>query len=203
MEYVYLFGIVFATYLIGSFPTGYLLVKAVKGIDIRKEGSGSTGATNVKRILGKKGFFTVMFIDAMKGLLPVLAVKYLEIKYSIFPSLHILPVLSSAAIILGHSKSIFLGFTGGKSVASGAGTVMGLDWHAGMLTAVIWAVISYTSKYVSLASIVTLLLAPVWMWVFKQPLSYIIYCSVGAIYIVWLHRENISRLIQGKENKVR
>jgi glycerol-3-phosphate acyltransferase PlsY len=202
--FFYILIIFAASYIIGSFPTGYLLVKAIKGIDIRKEGSGSTGATNVKRILGTWSFFTVMFIDLIKGALPVLAAKYLEQKLNIFPQYSILPVLVSIGVILGHSKSLFLGFTGGKSVASGVGTIFGLCWPVGVVTAVIWSLTTYLSKMVSLGSIIALLTAPLWMFVLNQPISYVIYCFAGGIYItLYLHRENIKRLISGNENKVR
>ena len=187
-------------YLIGSIPTGYLIVKAKTGDDIRKIGSGSTGATNVKRVLGKKWFFTVMILDAIKGALPVwLATLFLP-AYSQFG---ITPVLAAIFVLLGHSKSIFLGFTGGKSVASGVGTIIALCWPVGILTAVIWAIITWISKYVSLGSIIAIAISPILMWSFKQPIGYIIFAVVGAIYIIWLHRENIKRLIKGEENKVR
>jgi len=200
----YILGIVLLAYIIGSFPTGYLLVKAVKGIDIRKEGSGSTGATNVKRILGTWAFFTVMAIDVLKGALPVLASKYLEQKFNIYANISILPVLVSIGVIVGHSRSIFLNFTGGKSVASGVGTIFGLCWPVGLLTGIIWSLITYTTKIVSIGSIIALLLTPVWMFVFHQPISYILYCLIGGIYITfYLHRANIKRLIAGNESKVR
>ena len=81
MEIVWSILIVVGAYLIGSIPTGYIIVKLIKGEDIRKIGSGSTGATNVKRVLGKKGFFSVMFLDTMKGFLPVILTQYLQVKY--------------------------------------------------------------------------------------------------------------------------
>jgi len=190
-------------YLIGSFPTGYLLVKAIKGEDIREIGSGSTGATNVKRVLGTKAYIFVMFTDALKGLLPVLAAKYIEAKIGIIVSWHLLPVLVAVMVILGHSKSIFLNFTGGKSVASGVGTILGLYWPVGLITIVLWTTMTYFSKIVSISSITAVILTPVWMFLFKQPLSYTIYCLIGALYIVYLHRENIKRLIEGNENKIR
>lgn len=200
---VYILTFIVIAYLIGSFPTGYLLVKAIKGEDIRQIGSGSTGATNVKRVLGAWAFFVVMFIDGLKGLIPVLLAKYVEVKFNLFPSLHLLPVLASVAVILGHSKSVFLGFKGGKSVASGVGTIFGLYWVVGLITAILWSLITYTTRMVSISSIIVVLLTALWMWLFKQPLSYVIYCLVGGLYITWLHRENIQRLIAGTENKVR
>jgi glycerol-3-phosphate acyltransferase PlsY len=188
-----------AAYLIGSIPTGYIVVKLFKNEDIRKIGSGSTGATNVKRAMGKTWFFIVLLLDAFKGALPVLLAKFL-ISGDTFG---ICAVIAAVFAILGHSKSIFLNFSGGKSVASGVGTILALNWQVGLLIAAIWAVITYFSKYVSLGSIVALFLSPFMMFYFKEPLAYIIYCAIGAIYIIYLHRENIKRLIKGEENKVR
>ena len=187
-------------YIIGSIPTGYIIVKLFTGQDIRTIGSGSTGATNVKREMGKKWFFTVMILDAIKGALPVVLTKVLTTS---FAQIGLLPVLASVAVILGHSKSIFLKFTGGKSVASGVGTILALNWMVGLIIAGIWATITYVSKYVSLGSIIALAISPFLMFMFHEPLAYIIYCAIGALYIIHLHRENIQRLIKGEENKVR
>lgn len=187
-------------YLIGSIPTGYIVVKAFTGQDIRTIGSGSTGATNVKRVMGKKWFFAVLLLDAIKGGLPVILAKIFA---TTFVSIGLIPVLCAIAVILGHSKSIFLKFSGGKSVASGVGTIIALNWQVGAIIALIWAVTTYVSKYVSLGSIVALALSPIIMYLFKEPVSYIFYCVLGAIYIIYLHRANVSRLIKGNENKVR
>ena len=96
--------VILAAYLIGSIPTGYIIVKAFTGQDIRTIGSGSTGATNVKRVMGKKWFFTVMILDAIKGALPVVLTKLFATS---FVSIGLLPVLAADAVIIGHSKSIF------------------------------------------------------------------------------------------------
>lgn len=190
-------------YIIGSIPTGYILVKLIKKIDIREVGSGSIGATNVKRVLGTGWYLFVMFFDGFKGLLPVLAAKYIEVELGVFSDYHILPVLVAVAVILGHSKSIFLNFTGGKSVASGIGAIYGLCWPVGVITMVIWLIITYFTKIVSISSITVVLLTPVWMYLLNQPLSYVLFCLLGALYITYLHRENIRRLIAGSENKIR
>jgi len=187
-------------YLIGSIPTGYLIVKAKTGKDIRTIGSGSTGATNVKRVLGKNYFFIVMLLDALKGALPVLLAKMFV---TVGGSWGIAPVIAAVAVIIGHSKSIFLQFKGGKSVASGVGTILALNWIVGLIIALVWGVITYTTKYVSVGSICALLISPFVMYFLGAPLAYVAYCALGAVYIVYLHRENIKRLIQGNENKVR
>ena len=187
-------------YIIGSIPTGYIVVKLAKNEDIRKIGSGSTGATNVKRVMGTKWFFIVLLLDAIKGAAPVFLAALLVTAYSKWG---LAPVIAAIFAILGHSKSIFLKFTGGKSVASGVGTIIALSWQVGLITAAIWAVITYGSKYVSVGSIIALAISPFLMYLFKQPVCYIIYCAIGAVYIIWLHRENIKRLIKGEESKVR
>ena len=187
-------------YIIGSIPTGYIVVKTKTGQDIRTIGSGSTGATNVKRVLGKKWFFIVLLLDAFKGALPVILAKLFV---TAFAGYGLAPVLAAVAVILGHSKSVFLQFKGGKSVASGVGTILALNWMVGLGIALIWAVITYSTKYVSVGSIIALLISPFLMFYAKAPIAYIFYCAIGAIYIIYLHRENIKRLMQGCENKVR
>lgn len=191
---------VIIAYLIGSIPTGYIVVKLFTGQDVRTIGSGSTGATNVKRVMGKKWFFIVLLLDAFKGALPVILAKIFA---TTFISTGLIPVLCAIAVILGHSKSIFLKFSGGKSVASGIGTIIALNWAVGLAIAAIWAVITYISKYVSLGSIIALSISPILMYLCKEPIAYILYCILGAIYIVYLHRANVMRLLKGEESKVR
>ena len=193
-------AVVLMSYLIGSIPTGYIIVKTFTGQDIRTIGSGSTGATNVKRVMGKKWFFITLLLDAFKGALPVVLTAIFA---KTFTDIGLLPVLASVAVILGHSKSIFLKFTGGKSVASGVGTILALNWQVGLIIAVIWGTVTFFTRYVSVGSIVALALSPLIMWSFKAPIAYVWYCALGALYIIWLHRTNIQRLIKGEENKVR
>ena len=195
-----LLAVAVIAYLIGSIPTGYIIVKAKTGQDIRAVGSGSTGATNVKRVLGKNYFFLVMLLDALKGALPVILAKFFA---TVGISLGLAPVIAAIAVIIGHSKSIFLQFKGGKSVASGVGTILALNWIVGLIIALVWGVITYTTKYVSVGSIIALLISPFAMYFLHSPIAYVAYCALGAIYIVYLHRENIKRLINGNENKVR
>ena len=188
-----------ASYLIGSIPTGYIIVKLFTGQDIRTVGSGSTRATNVKRVMGKKWFFVVMLLDALKGALPVVLTALFGADFAG----GLLPVLAAICVILGHSKSVFLNFTGGKSVASGVGTLLALDWQAGLIIAAVWGVVTWVSRYVSLGSVVALALSPLIMWFLNAPPAYIVYAVIAAIYVIYLHRENIKRLKEGTENKVR
>ncbi len=200
MELLEIILTILAAYLIGSIPTGYIIVKAFTGQDIRTIGSGSTGATNVKRVMGKKWFFITLLLDAFKGALPVILAKIFT---TVFSGIGLLPVLAAIAVILGHSKSIFLKFTGGKSVASGVGTILALNWQAGLIIAVIWSIITYLSKYVSLGSIIALAISPFLMYFLDGHIAYAAYCALAAIYVIWLHRSNIQRLLKGEENKVR
>lgn len=197
--WVYILIFALFAYLIGSIPTGYITVKLKTGQDIRQTGSGSTGATNVKRVLGKKWFFIVMITDAIKGMLPVLIAKYVTCG----DSLGLVPVVAAVMVIIGHSKPVFLNFKGGKSVASGIGTIYALNFYIGLILTIIWSIITWTTKYVSLGSVITLVTAPFLMYYFKSPICYTIYASIAAIYIICLHTDNIKRLIKGNENKVR
>lgn len=199
-KFLEILAVLISAYIIGSIPTGYIIVKAFTGQDIRTIGSGSTGATNVKRVMGKKWFFITLLLDAFKGALPVVLSAIFA---KTFTQIGLLPVLAAVAVILGHSKSIFLKFTGGKSVASGVGTILALNWQVGLIIAVIWATITFFTKYVSVGSIIALAISPLLMWIFKAPLAYVCYCAFGAVYIIYLHRSNIARLIKGEENKVR
>ena len=202
MNILFILVFIIFAYLIGSIPTGYITVKLKTGQDIRTIGSGSTGATNVKRVLGKKWFFIVMILDAIKGALPVIAAKILS-KYFIADTYGIYAVISAIFVIIGHSKPVFLQFKGGKSVASGVGTILALNPTVGIGVALIWGIITYVSKYVSLGSIIAVSIAPFLMYFLNNPVCYTVYCIIAAVYIVWLHRSNISRLLKGEENKVR
>lgn len=193
-------GIALCAYLIGSIPTGYIIVKTLKGIDIREVGSGSTGATNVKRVLGTKWFFIVMIIDALKGAIPVLLAAHY---YNFVHFRGLSPVIAAMFVIIGHCKPVFLNFKGGKSVATGVGTLIALCWPVGLITAAIWAVITYASKYVSLGSVIAICMSPILMNLFHQNIYYICFAALCAIIVVILHKDNIKRLHEGKENKVR
>lgn len=199
-EIIIIFEVLIIGYIIGSIPTGYIVVKLFKGIDIRTVGSGSTGATNVKRVMGTKWFFIVLLLDALKGAIAVwIALRCFDMMQ--FEGLS--PVMSALAVIIGHSKSMFLRFTGGKSVATAVGTLIALCPIVGAISAVIWGVITYTSKYVSLGSICAVAITPILMNVFDQNEYYIWYATIGAIFVIIRHKDNLKRLMSGKENKVR
>lgn len=205
-------AIVIVAYLLGSFPTGYIAVKQLKGIDIRAVGSGSTGATNVLRTLGKVPGAIVLLIDALKGVL-ALAIAYSLFNYP--PLQNFIPptvdaniwqpwviTLVGLAAILGHSKSIFLGFTGGKSVAISLGILLAMNWQIGLATAGVFAVVIAISRIVSLSSIVGALAVSIFMTLLHQPLPYILFGVAGGLYVILRHRSNIERLLAGTEPKI-
>jgi glycerol-3-phosphate acyltransferase PlsY len=172
------------------------VVKQLTGQDIRQIGSGNVGATNVKRAAGFKPFLFVLLFDFLKGTLPVLASKML------FPDLSWLHVLVALATVIGHSKSIYLKFAGGKSAATGLGGFVGLDPVAGILLSVIAYVIMRTTRMVSVGSITASVLAPILLIVLKAPLPSQIYAAVAGIYVIYLHKANIQRLLKGTENRI-
>jgi glycerol-3-phosphate acyltransferase PlsY len=202
-----------AAYLVGSIPTGYWLAKQLKGIDIRELGSGSTGATNVYRNVGKWAGISVFAIDFLKGYLPVLFVVMAEpfpVVENIGPwgsarlldPYHLCPVFTAAAVLIGHSRSIFLNFQGGKSAATGLGTLFALNLNVGFCTFGTWMLVLYLGKMVSLASIIATASCIPYMIVFGGPLSYVIYCILGFIYVTYRHKDNIKRIMAGTESKI-
>ncbi|MCW5821968.1 MAG: glycerol-3-phosphate 1-O-acyltransferase PlsY [Cyanobacteria bacterium TGS_CYA1] len=190
-------------YLLGSIPTGFWVAKIAKGIDIRKEGSGSTGATNVLRCVGKKEAAFVMFFDIFKGYLAVAISIYLESAYSaeLFGVRGLLPVFAAVISLVGHSKSIFLNFQGGKSVATGLGTYFALNWLVAVCAFSLWVTLIFVTRYVSLASIIGTFSCLVFMILFGSPLPYIIYAVIAFTYITARHKENVKRLMNGTEPK--
>ncbi|MBO1049253.1 MAG: glycerol-3-phosphate 1-O-acyltransferase PlsY [Dolichospermum sp. DEX182a] len=204
--------VILLAYLFGSFPTGYLAGKLLKGIDIREVGSGSTGATNVLRTLGKLPGAFVLLIDALKG---GLAINLGYALFSIATTQNLIPpivnieiwqpyllTLAGLAALLGHSKSIFLGFTGGKSVASGVGILLAISWQVGLSTLGVFAVVIAISRIVSLSSIAGAVAVSILMVIFHQPLAYILLGFAGGLYVIIRHRTNIERLIAGTEPKI-
>jgi glycerol-3-phosphate acyltransferase PlsY len=200
---ILLLGLLIA-YLWGSIPTGFLLTKALKGIDIREHGSGNTGATNVFRVAGKAAGITALGIDLFKGLLAV---------WSMMGLVAAMPTALSAAgiswaymlgglmAVLGHSRSVWLGFTGGKSAATGLGVLLALAWPVGLSVIAVFAVALALSQTVSVGSIVAALSVPIFMVMTHQPVAYGLLALAGGCYVILRHRDNISRLFAGTEPK--
>ncbi len=204
--------IVLVAYLLGSFPTGYIAVKQLKGIDIREVGSGSTGATNVLRTLGKGPGAFVFLIDCLKGVLAIFLIywmfEFAPIQNFIPPTVDVenwkpwMVILAGTATILGHSKSIFLGFTGGKSVASGLGILLAMNWQVALATLGVFAIVLGISRIVSLGSICGAATVSIFMVIWHQPLPYILFTMVGGLFVILRHRSNIERILAGTEAKL-
>ncbi len=193
-------------YILGSIPTGYLVGRWLKNIDIRDYGSGSTGATNVLRTLGKKAGAAVLFCDAIKGMVGILTVNLLFNHpewVSLHPETYYWTVLGvSLAAILGHSRSIFLGFKGGKSVAVSIGVLLLMSPAVALGTIAIFVISMVLTQIVSLSSISGAVAVIFLMILLHQPLPYIIFGAIAGTYVIVRHRANIQRILAGTEPKV-
>lgn len=192
MDTMHLLGYLLIVYLLGSIPTGLLVGRGFYNIDIRQYGSKNIGATNTYRVLGLPAALLVFLGDALKGIVAVYLFEPLE-----FPM-----VLGGLVALLGHNWSIFLGFKGGRGVATGLGVLIGLAPVVSLICFSIWAFIVYFTKLVSLGSIVAAFFVPVLMFAFNLPVSFIVFGVIAAFFVIFRHRENIRRLLTGTELKV-
>jgi len=201
-------------YLFGSVPTGYLAGKLLKGIDIREHGSKSVGATNVLRTLGKWPALVVLLIDVLKGAGAIGFVRWF------YPWLYTLPsitpptaldlqtfmpwavCMAGLSALLGHSRSIWLNFAGGKSAAAGLGVLLAMSWPVGLGALTVFGVALAISRIVSLSSMLAALAAIALICGLEQPLPYRLLVIAGGIYVLVRHRANIQRLLAGSEPRL-
>tara|TARA_B100000700_G_scaffold262500_1_gene299076 strand:+ start:6687 stop:7283 length:597 start_codon:yes stop_codon:yes gene_type:complete len=186
-------------YLIGSFPSGYLAGRIAKGVDIRSLGSGSTGATNVLRQIGKRAAITVFLIDVFKGILSILLAKFFLLNHS-------WQVAVGLSTLIGHIWPVWLNWKGGKAVATGLGIFLGLSWQVGLGTLGIFLLMITIFRIVSLASVSAALALPFIMLIsFSNSsisLPFLTISLLAMVLVIWRHRENIMRLINGNEPKI-
>jgi acyl phosphate:glycerol-3-phosphate acyltransferase len=201
-------------YLLGSTPTGYLAGRLLKGIDIREHGSGSTGATNVLRTLGKWPALVVVVVDLLKGAGAIVFARWFCPWLYALPSvtppagldLHTFApwavCLAGLAALLGHSRSIWLNFTGGKSAATGLGVLLAISWPVGLGAAAVVGVVLAIFRIVSLSSTLGALTAIALICVLDQPAPYRLLVIAGGVYVILRHRANIQRLLAGTEPRL-
>jgi len=184
-----------ATYLIGAIPFGYLIGK-FKGVDIRSKGSGNIGATNVARVIGKQYGIAVFILDFLKGFIPT----YIAVKWFGLNSWMVTWV--GLAAILGHMFTPFLGFKGGKGVATSAGALFGISPLLGFITLILWFIVYKASGYVSAGSIVAAFSAMFLGGMFAFPKNVLFLIGIVAVLILIKHKSNVERLMEGRELKV-
>lgn len=192
------------SYLVGSLPAGYLAGR-VAGIDIRKAGSGNIGATNVVRVLGRRFGYPVFLVDFLKGLAAVeISILFFDQSHSAQISRELFEVIAGVCCVIGHAFPVWLGFKGGKGVATSGGVIFGLMPLAAFIMALVWIVTFQMTRYVSVASVTSALALPVLVGVmlyFKElNAPVLLYFSICLAAIVAArHRSNFSRLIHGVE----
>jgi glycerol-3-phosphate acyltransferase PlsY len=187
------------TFLIGSIPTGYLIGRFFYGTDIREQGSGNIGAMNALRTLGKSGAVAVLLLDALKGFVPIFFV--LHVLKLDAPSWYV--ALIGSLAILGHCFSPWLGFKGGKGVATAFGAFFGLMWPVGLIAVAGWLAGAAVTRYSSAGSMLGVATAPFSLWFMARSPWMVAFGLFAALLVVFTHRENIARLRAGDENPIR
>ena len=193
-----LFSLLLA-YLLGAIPTGYLISRWVADLDIRDVGSGSTGATNVLRQVGKGPALVVFLVDVAKGTTAVLLARSLQLGDE-------WQVLAGLAALAGHIWPLWLGWKGGKAVATGLGMLLGLSWPVGLACFGVFVTVLSFSRIVSLASVSAAISLPLLMlWSFVgssfRP-AYLVLSLIAMVLVVWRHRSNLKRVLAGNEPKL-
>lgn len=185
-------------FFVGALPFGFIVSK-LRGIDIRKKGSGNIGFTNVFRVVGKMEGVVVLILDISKGLLPVLLLnKYYGYYYG---------MIAGVSAMLGHIFTPFLKFKGGKGVATGLGVFIGLAPFSALFSFVVWLIVVFVSRYISLGSITAAIALPLFIFFSRfivrdeYNIFLLIFTILVCLLVIILHRSNIKRLIKGKENK--
>lgn len=199
--------LVIAAYLLGSIPFGYLIVRLKGGGDVREIGSGGTGATNVSRRAGKMAGILTLALDALKGAAVVVLARWL-----LTPDFSISwwVVIAGLTAVLGHIFPVWLGFRGGKGVATGLGVFLSLSPAAVACAALVFFVVVWMTRYVSLGSITASAVLPLIIWLWSDgsrssliPSPIMFAALVGSSLIIFMHRANIGRLLRGTENKLK
>ncbi|TYB33500.1 MAG: glycerol-3-phosphate 1-O-acyltransferase PlsY [Flexistipes sinusarabici] len=188
--------ILIISYLCGAVPFSYLLVKWVKGVDIRDVGSGNVGATNAGRVLGKWGFITAFLMDMSKAFIPLFTfLNYLSINNTLI-------LISAVCIIIGHTYTVFLRFKGGKGVATGVGIFLALSPFNLFIALLVFLIVIGIFRMVSLGSVTAAISLAVLVWLRTDWLGLQLFTTLVVLFIIFKHRSNIRRIIEGKESKI-
>ncbi|AFH50798.1 Glycerol-3-phosphate acyltransferase [Ignavibacterium album JCM 16511] len=208
--------IIILSYLVGSIPTSIIISKAVKGIDIRNYGSGNAGGTNVMRVLGWKHGVLVIFLDALKGAIAVVLIARLH--YGVLPFQNVSPfddftlvqIIAGISAVIGHIWTVFAGFRGGKGIATALGMLLMIITVDMLIAVGIFLIVVSVSRYVSLGSIVSALAVPLSM-IFRENVLHthiegyntLLPFVIGvSLLVIFTHRKNLVRLLNGTENKL-
>ena len=193
MDYI---AVVLISYIVGSIPSGLVLGKGIWHVDLRRYGSGNIGATNAWRTLGKGPGLLIFAADLLKGVIGVGA-------GSLLIGTPMGMVIGGILAIVGHSASIFLKFSGGKGVATGLGVLLMMMPSVSVIVFAVWLIIVLISKYVSLGSIVAAALVPIAAFFMDEPAEFIVFGLLAAVFVIYRHKSNISRLMSGTESKIK
>jgi glycerol-3-phosphate acyltransferase PlsY len=181
-------------YVLGSVPTGFLVGRAW-GVDVRRAGSGNIGMANVLRTVGTWPAVITMAGDMLKGFAPVFLARFLTENEWVVAEV-------ALAAVVGHCWPVFLGFKGGKAVATGAGTTIALAPVVGLALFAFWWAVVLLSRYTSLGAISVMIVSPVAFFLTGQPTPYVLYTAIGGALVLWRHRENARALMKGTERKI-
>lgn len=199
-------ALILFAYLLGSVPFALVIGKGIFGVDVRNQGSGNIGATNVFRVLGKRAGVLVFTCDVLKGFIPVYLSFHLPWAISshivFVENVDVVAVLVAGAAIAGHTFPIFLKFRGGKGVATGAGAILALMPPLFLITFAIFWFVLLTTRVVSISSLTAITSLCIMVIGTGQPTPYIVFTFVGAAVIFYAHRSNIKRIRKGQESRV-
>lgn len=197
--------VVIIAYLLGSISFSVIISKKLAGFDVREKGSGNAGSTNVLRTVGKKGAILTLICDCLKGVIAVL-IAYIVSKTTQNTDGSLLVQLAGLAVVLGHTFPIFFNFKGGKGVATSLGVLLIINWQIGLICLVFALLLMALTRFVSLGSVSAAILFPVLtIFIHSHYIvdgSYIIFALLLGAFVVFNHRANVKRLLEGKENKL-
>jgi len=188
-------ALIVLAYFIGALPTGLILVRVLRSVDIRRLGSGNIGAVNVLRVAGPAVAAAVLVVDVLKGLVSVLLVLHAGLAPWA-------AVAAGLAAIAGHNWSVFLGFRGGKGIATSFGVLAGLSLPAALVAAAVWVVVVAITRFASLGSMLAGVSVPIMLWRLHTPSEYVAFGIIASLFAIYRHRANIQRLVAGTELRI-